>query len=105
MARARGLPSGKVVTISDSAAGATIAPPAPCTEQLDHPGSVNFGLGALRWERHLQELTKSEPVVHRRPAVRCPNDKCRQRALWTRADGMTECRKCGRLLHEHEYAP
>ena len=30
IARLRGLPSGKLVVISDSAVGATIAPPTPC---------------------------------------------------------------------------
>jgi hypothetical protein len=70
---------------------------------LGNPGSVKFGLGILAWERRLQAMTTSEPVIQSRPA-RCPNSQCRQRALWTRADGMTECRKCGRLLHEHEYA-
>ena len=30
IARVRGLPSGNVVLISDSAVGATIAPPTPC---------------------------------------------------------------------------
>lgn len=69
---------------------------------LGNPGSVKFGLGVLAWERRLQAMTTSEPVIQRRPA-RCPNSTCRQRALWTRADGMTECRACGRLLHEHEY--
>jgi hypothetical protein len=69
---------------------------------LNNAGSVRFGLGVLAWERRLQDLTTSEPVIQRRPA-RCPNDRCRQRALWTRADGMTECRNCGWLLHEHEY--
>jgi hypothetical protein len=70
---------------------------------LGNPGSVKFGLGILAWERRLQAMTTSEPVIQRRPA-RCPNSQCRQRALWTRADGMTECRACGRLMHEHEYA-
>lgn len=70
---------------------------------LDNPGSVKFGLGILAWERRLQAMTTSEPVIQRRPA-RCPNGHCQQRALWTRADGMTECRACGRLMHEHEYA-
>ncbi|MGI5223542.1 hypothetical protein [Actinoallomurus sp. CA-142502] len=69
---------------------------------LNHPGSVQFGRAVLWWERTLQEMTKTDPVIQRRPA-RCPNDRCRQRALWTRADGMIECRACGRLMHEHEY--
>ncbi|MGH3376002.1 MAG: hypothetical protein ACRDP6_14785 [Actinoallomurus sp.] len=67
---------------------------------LNNPGSVKFGLGILAWERRLQAMTTSEPVIQRRPA-HCP--KCGRRALWSRADGMTECRVCGRLLHEHEY--
>lgn len=67
---------------------------------LNHPGSVAFGLGILAWERRLQAMTTSEPVVQRRPA-RCP--RCRQRALRSRRDGMTQCAECGLLMHEDEY--
>lgn len=67
---------------------------------LDNPGSVRFGLGILAWERRLQAMTTSEPVVQRRPG-RCP--RCRKRALRSRNDGYTQCAECGRLLTEEEY--
>lgn len=68
---------------------------------LDNPGSVRFGLGVLAWERRLQAMSTSEPIVQRRTAVRCP--RCRERALRTRDDGYTQCATCGRLLNEEEY--
>lgn len=70
-------------------------------EILAHPGSVAFGRGVLAWQRRLQTLAKSDPVVRRRPAVPCP--RCDRRALRTRDDGYTQCGKCGRLLDEQEY--
>lgn len=68
---------------------------------LNNPGSVKFGLGILAWERRLQAMTTSEPVVARRNAVRCP--RCRERALRSRNDGYTQCAQCGQLLSEDEY--
>lgn len=70
---------------------------------LDNPGSVRFGLGVLAWERRLQAMTTSEPVVQRRAAVPCPAKGCGRRALRSRADGYTQCAACGRLLSEDEY--
>jgi hypothetical protein len=74
-------------------------------EQLDrillHPGSVAFGRAALAWQRRLQHLTRTDPVVRRRPG-RCP--RCHLvNTLQTRDDGYTECRSCGRLMMEEEY--
>ncbi|WP_433233776.1 hypothetical protein [Actinomadura nitritigenes] len=68
---------------------------------LAHPASVQFGKATMAWQRRLQELTRSDPVVRRRPAVPCP--RCDRRALRTRDDGYTQCGKCGRLLSEEEY--
>lgn len=75
------------------------------TSQFDriiaHPDSVKFGYGILAWQRLLQNLTKSDPVVRRRPG-RCP--RCDfVNTLRTRDDGYTECGECGRLLSEEEY--
>ncbi|TDB88332.1 hypothetical protein E1264_11650 [Actinomadura sp. KC216] len=68
---------------------------------LHHPGSVAFGRATLAWQRRLQQATRSDPVVRRRPAVPCP--RCDRRALRTRDDGYTQCAGCGRLLDEREY--
>jgi ribosomal protein L37AE/L43A len=67
---------------------------------LAHPGSVDFGLRVLMWERRLQALAKDEPQTKRR-AGRCP--RCDQRAIRRREDGYSECAQCGRLMHEDEY--
>lgn len=70
---------------------------------LENPGSVRFGLGVLAWERRLQAMTTSEPLVQRRAAVPCPAKGCGRRALRSRPDGYTQCAACGRLLSEEEY--
>lgn len=68
---------------------------------LDNPGSVRFGRGILGWQVKLQKMTKTDPVVRRRPG-RCP--RCSWvNVLQTRDDGHTECRNCGRLMNEDEY--
>lgn len=72
-------------------------------EQLDnilrHPGSVEFGLCVLAWERRLVKLSRSEPVS-RRSVIRCP--RCRERQVIRRDDGYYEC-LCGRLLNQAEH--
>lgn len=70
---------------------------------LENPGSVRFGCGVLAWERRLQAMTTSEPLVQRRAAVPCPAKGCGRRALRSRPDGYTQCAACGRLLSEEEY--
>lgn len=73
-------------------------------EQLDrillHPGSVDFGLGVLRWERRLLGLAKSDPVARRSP-ISCP--RCREPQVRRRDDGYYECETCGRLLNQAEH--
>lgn len=68
---------------------------------LMHPASAAFGRATLKWLARLQKLSKTDPVVRRRPAVPCP--RCDRRALRTRDDGYTQCGKCGRLMDEDEY--
>ena len=78
-------------------------------DQLDdillHPGSVEFGLHALRWQRALLKMTKSDPISRRSP-IRCP--RCKERQVRRRDDDYYECDCCGRLLnqaeHDREYA-
>lgn len=77
-------------------------------DQLDdillHQGSVEFGLGVLRWQRRLRAMSKSDPASRRSP-IRCP--RCSERQVSRRDDGYYEC-LCGRLLtqqeHDREYA-
>ncbi len=77
-------------------------------DQLDdillHPGSVEFGLSVLRWQRRLRGMAKVDPASKRSP-IRCP--RCRERQVSRREDGFWEC-GCGRLLtqaeHDREYA-
>lgn len=55
----------------------------------------------LDWQRRLQAMSRTDPVVRRRPG-RCP--RCGLvSTLQTRDDGYTECRECGRLMTEDEY--
>jgi ribosomal protein L37AE/L43A len=76
--------------------------------QLDdlllHPGSVEFGLSVLRWQRRLRAMAKVDPASKRSP-IACP--RCRERQVSRREDGYFEC-GCGRLLtqaeHDREYA-
>ncbi|WP_188188017.1 hypothetical protein [Nonomuraea sp. SYSU D8015] len=72
-------------------------------DQLDdillHQGSVEFGLGVLRWQRRLRAMSKSDPASRRSP-IRCP--RCRERQVSRRDDGYYEC-LCGRLLNEAEH--
>jgi ribosomal protein L37AE/L43A len=76
--------------------------------QLDdillHPGSVEFGLSVLRWQRRLRGMAKVDPAAKRSP-IACP--RCRERQVSRREDGYFEC-VCGRLLtqaeHDREYA-
>jgi ribosomal protein L37AE/L43A len=71
---------------------------------LLHPGSVEFGLSVLRWQRRLRAMAKVDPASKRSP-IRCP--RCRERQVSRREDGYFEC-GCGRLLtqaeHDREYA-
>lgn len=67
---------------------------------LLHPGSVEFGLKVLAWERRLLKLSKSDPVS-RRSAIRCP--RCAERQLQREADGYYKCGSCGRLLNQDEH--
>jgi ribosomal protein L37AE/L43A len=71
---------------------------------LLHPGSVEFGLSVLRWQRRLRGMAKVDPASKRSP-IRCP--RCRERQVSRREDGYFEC-GCGRLLtqaeHDREYA-
>jgi ribosomal protein L37AE/L43A len=71
--------------------------------QLDdillHPGSVEFGMGVLRWQRRLRAMTKSDPADRRSP-IRCP--RCKERQVTRREDGYYEC-LCGRLLNQAEH--
>lgn len=68
---------------------------------LANPGSVRFGRGVLGWVARLQDMTKTDPVVRRRPG-RCP--RCTWvNVLHSREDSLTECRNCGRLMNEDEY--
>ncbi|MFI7449564.1 hypothetical protein ACIBQX_18855 [Nonomuraea sp. NPDC049714] len=77
-------------------------------DQLDdlllHPGSVEFGLSVLRWQRRLRAMAKVDPASRRSP-IACP--RCRERQVSRREDGYFEC-VCGRLLtqgeHDREYA-
>ncbi|MET8866510.1 hypothetical protein ABZW11_26530 [Nonomuraea sp. NPDC004580] len=73
-------------------------------EQLDnillHPGSVEFGLSVLRWEKRLAELAKADPVSRRSP-IECP--RCRERQVRREDDGYYKCGSCGRLLNQEEY--
>ncbi|MFB4275765.1 hypothetical protein ACBJ59_10770 [Nonomuraea sp. MTCD27] len=77
-------------------------------DQLDdillHSGSVEFGLGVLRWQRRLRVMAKADPVAKGSP-IRCP--RCKERQVSRRDDGYFEC-VCGRLLtqqeHDREYA-
>lgn len=73
-------------------------------EQLDgmlrNPGSVEFGLSVLRWEKRLVGLSRSEPVTRRSP-ISCP--RCGEPQVRRRDDGYFECTTCGRLLNQEEH--
>lgn len=72
-------------------------------DQLDdillHPGSVQFGLDVLRWQRRLRAMTKSDPASTMSP-IRCP--RCAERQVRRKDDGYYEC-ACGRLLNQNEH--
>jgi ribosomal protein L37AE/L43A len=73
-------------------------------EQLDNilrnPGSVDFGLRVLLWEKRLVGMATAEPVS-RRSVIRCP--RCHERQVSREDDGYYKCRSCGRLLNEAEH--
>jgi ribosomal protein L37AE/L43A len=73
-------------------------------EQLDNilrnPGSVEFGLRVLLWEKRLVGMATAEPVS-RRSVIRCP--RCHERQVSREDDGYYKCRSCGRLLNEAEH--
>lgn len=66
---------------------------------LLHPGSRDFGVGVLRWERRLLKMTKSDPATKASP-IRCP--RCSERQVSRRDDGYFEC-PCGRLMNQAEH--
>lgn len=73
-------------------------------EQLDNilrnPGSVEFGLCVLAWERRLLAMSKSDPVT-RRSVINCP--RCGEPQVRRRDDNYFECTTCGRLLNQEEH--
>lgn len=66
---------------------------------LLHPGSIQFGLATLAWQRRLRGMTKSDPASKASP-IRCP--RCHERQVKRRDDGYFEC-NCGRLLTQAEH--
>ncbi|MEV2277726.1 hypothetical protein AB0I72_19280 [Nocardiopsis sp. NPDC049922] len=70
---------------------------------LNHPGSVQFGLGVLRWQRVLQHLAKARPPG-RRKATPCP--RCDRRTLiWEEDRELVRCENsgCNRVMTSTEY--
>lgn len=65
-----------------------------------HPGSVEFGLNVLRWEKRLVEMAKAAPVARHSP-ISCP--RCRDRQVFRGDDGYYTCKTCGRLLNQEEH--
>lgn len=62
---------------------------------------VEWGGRVLKWERLLEAMSNSDPVIRNRPG-RCP--KCRMvNVLRTDSDDITKCRDCGLWLNEDEY--
>lgn len=109
---------GKLVEVEDNWREARDLPPRPhrarggharrlsigfLLDELDdilrHPGSVQFGLATLSWQRRLKTMTKSDPVSRASP-IRCP--RCKERQVKRRDDGYFEC-ICGRLLTQAEH--
>lgn len=69
--------------------------------------NVEFGTRALKWQRLLHSMTKTDPVVRRRPG-RCPGSGPHARCglvktMFVGDDGITKCRACGRWMSEREY--
>jgi len=63
-ARLRGRPSGNVTAISDSAVGATIAAPAPCTAPSgDQPHLVGSQPAEQRGEREHEQPVDEDPAA------------------------------------------
>ncbi|MFI7468175.1 hypothetical protein [Nonomuraea sp. NPDC049646] len=73
-------------------------------EQLDHivlhPGSVDFGLNVLLWEKRLTAMAKADPVARHSP-IACP--RCREPKVYRGDDGYYTCKSCGRLLNQEEH--
>jgi DNA-directed RNA polymerase subunit RPC12/RpoP len=73
-------------------------------DQLDdillHPGSVEFGLSVLRWQRRLRGMAKVDPASKGSP-IRCP--RCNEPQVRRRDDDYYECGTCGRLLTQKEH--
>lgn len=66
---------------------------------LLHPGSVQFGLATLAWQRRLRKHTKSDPA-RSLSAIRCPS--CKEIQVRRKANGDYEC-ACGQILKESEH--
>jgi ribosomal protein L37AE/L43A len=67
---------------------------------LAHPGSVEFGLDVLRWQRRLRTMAKADPAVRRSP-IRCP--RCSERKVHREDDGYYKCHSCERLMSQDEH--
>ncbi|HLU99153.1 MAG TPA: hypothetical protein VKZ89_20150 [Thermobifida alba] len=73
------------------------------TDILAHPGSVDFGLRVLRWQRRLQAAAKARPPGRRKPAP-CP--RCDRRTLIFEDDReLVRCENldCNRVMTVDEY--
>ena len=68
---------------------------------LAHPGSVQFGIATLAWQRRLRALTKSDPVGTLSP-IRC--SRCGEVRVKREDDGQYyKCGACGRLMSQQEH--
>ncbi|MEV0584082.1 hypothetical protein [Nonomuraea sp. NPDC050310] len=67
---------------------------------LKHPGSIQFGLATLSWQRRLRTMTKSDPTTKASP-IRCP--RCSERQVRQEDDGYFKCHSCQRLMTQDEH--